>query len=277
LDTCGTGGDRIKTFNISTASTFIVAGAGINVAKHGNRSVTSKSGSADVLESLGLKLDLEPKEVERVIEEVNIGFIFAPRFHPAMKYAIGPRRELGIRTVFNILGPLTNPAGADAQLVGVYDRNLTEPLAHSLKNLGCKEAMVVHGLAGLDEISTLGKTVISWLKEDEITTLEIGPEDFGVKTARQNDIRGTTPDESAEITFKILNGYYEINDPKTEIALVNGVAGIIVAGKARDFDYGMEMARESINSGKAYKKLKSIVKVSSGDLSKLEELESKYA
>lgn len=276
VDTCGTGGDKIKTFNISTTAAFVVAGAGGAVAKHGNRSVTSKSGSADVLERLGLNLNLEPEAVENAIEKVGIGFMFAPAFHPAMKYAIGPRREVGIRTVFNVLGPLTNPAGANTQLLGVYDRTLTEPLAHALKNLGCEEAMVVHGLDGLDEISTIGKTVISWLREDEVTTVETVPKDFGVKLARPEDIKGTTPDESAEITFKILNGCCETNDPKTEIVLVNGVAGIIVGGKAEDFSYGMELARESIDSGAAYKKLKALVKASHGNLSKLEELELKY-
>ena len=276
VDTCGTGGDKIKTFNISTTAAFVVAGAGGAVAKHGNRSVTSKSGSADVLERLGLNLNLEPEAVENAIEKVGIGFMFAPAFHPAMKYAIGPRREVGIRTVFNVLGPLTNPAGANTQLLGVYDRTLTEPVAHALKNLGCEEAMVVHGLDGLDEISTIGKTVISWLREDEVTTVETVPKDFGVKLARPEDVKGTTPDESAEITFKILNGCYDINDPKTEIVLVNGVAGIIVGGKAEDFSYGMELARESIDSGAAHKKLKALVKASHGNLSKLEELELKY-
>ena len=276
VDTCGTGGDKIKTFNISTTAAFVVAGAGGAVAKHGNRSVTSKSGSADVLERLGLNLNLEPEAVENAIEKVGIGFMFAPAFHPAMKYAIGPRREVGIRTVFNVLGPLTNPAGANTQLLGVYDRTLTEPVAHALKNLGCEEAMVVHGLDGLDEISTIGKTVISWLREDEVTTVETVPKDFGVKLARPEDIKGTTPDESAEITFKILNGCCDINDPKTEIVLVNGAAGIVVGGKAEDFSYGMELARESIGSGAAYKKLKALVKSSHGNLSKLEELELKY-
>jgi len=276
VDTCGTGGDKIKTFNISTTAAFVVAGAGVAVAKHGNRSVTSKSGSADVLERLGLNLSIEPEAVERAVEKMGIGFMFAPAFHPAMKFAIGPRRELGIRTVFNVLGPLTNPADANAQLLGVYDRKLTEPLAHVLKNLGCEEAMVVHGLDGLDEISTIGKTAISWLKENEVTTIETVPKDFGVKLVRPDDVKGTTPDESAEITFKILNGRCDTNDPKREIVLVNGVAGIILGGKAENFSYGMELARESIDSGGAYKKLKALVKTSNGDLSKLEELELKY-
>lgn len=276
VDTCGTGGDKIKTFNISTTAAFVVAGAGVAVAKHGNRSVTSKSGSADILERLGLNLDMEPKAVEKAVEQVGIGFMFAPAFHPAMRYAIGPRKELGIRTVFNVLGPLVNPAAANAQLLGVHDHKLVEPLSHALKRLGCEEAMVVHDLDGLDEISTIGKTVISWLKENEVTTIETVPKDFGVRLSRPEDLRGTTPDESAEITFRILNGHCGINDPKTEIVLVNAATGIIVGGEAEDFSYGMKLARESIESGAAYKKVKSLVKTSNGDLSKLEELELKY-
>lgn len=276
VDTCGTGGDRIKTFNISTTAAFVVAGAGVAVAKHGNRSVTSKSGSADVLERLGFNLNLKPEAVKTAIEKIGIGFMFTPSFHPAMRYAIGPRREIGIRTIFNVLGPLTNPANANAQLLGVYDRALIETSAYVLKNLGCEEAMVVHGLDGLDEISTIGKTAIAWLREGKVTMIETGPEDFGVKLARPEDIKGTTPEESAEITFKVLNGYCEPNDQKREIVLVNAVAGIIVGGKAEDFNYGMELARESIDSGVAYKKLRRLVKTYKGDMSKLEELELKY-
>lgn len=276
VDTCGTGGDKIKTFNISTTAAFVAAGAGVPVAKHGNRSVTSKSGSADVLERLGLNLNAEPKAVERAIEEVGVGFMFAPAFHPAMKYAIGPRREVGIRTVFNVLGPLTNPADANAQLLGVYDRRLTEPLAYSLKNLGCEEAMVVHGLDGLDEVSTIGKTAISWLRMGEVNTREMSPKDFGVKRAKIEDIKGTTPEESAEITFKILYGCFAADEPKREIVQVNGAAAIVVAGKAEKFGGGMELAHESIESGAAYKKLMELVKFSCGDLSKLERLESTH-
>ncbi len=276
IDTCGTGGDKIKTFNISTTAAFVTAGANVSVAKHGNRSVTSKSGSADVLERLGLDLHMEPKAVEETIEIIGIGFMFAPIFHPAMKYAIGPRREVGIRTVFNVLGPLTNPANANAQLLGVYDRRLTEPLAYSLKNLGCEEAMVVHGLDGLDEISTIGKTAISWLRMGEVNTMEMAPKDFGVKLAKMENIKGSTPEKSAEITFKILYGCFDANEPKREIVQVNGAAAIIIAGKAEDFSGGMELAHESIESGAAYKKLRKLVKFSSGNLTKLEQLESKY-
>jgi anthranilate phosphoribosyltransferase len=276
VDTCGTGGDKIKTFNISTTAAFVVAGADIAVAKHGNRSVTSKCGSADVLERLGLNLTMSPEDVEKAIEEVGVGFMFAPAFHPAMKHAIGPRREVGIRTVFNVLGPLTNPADANAQLLGVYDPRLTEPLAYSLRSLGCEEAMIVHGVDGLDEISTIGKTVISWLRAGEVTTREMRPKDFGVKLAKAEDIKGTTPEESADVTFKILNGYVDVADPKREIVQVNGAAAIIAAGKAEDFGYGIEAAQESIESGAAYRKLKELIKFSRGDLSKLEQLETDY-
>jgi anthranilate phosphoribosyltransferase len=276
VDTCGTGGDKIKTFNISTAAAFVIAGAGVAIAKHGNRSVTSRSGSADVLEKLGLNLKMSPETVEATIEQIGVGFLFAPAFHPAMKYAVEPRREIGIRTVFNVLGPLTNPASANAQLLGVYDQKLAEPLAYALKKLGCEEAMVVHGLDGLDEISTLGKTVIAWLKEGEVATMEVAPKDFGVKQARVADIKGTAPEESAEIMFEILNGNCAVDEPKTEIVLVNSAAGIMVGGNAEDFSYGMTVAHRSIESGAAVKKLKALIKASGGDLSKLEELERRY-
>jgi anthranilate phosphoribosyltransferase len=277
VDTCGTGGDKIKTFNISTCAAFVAAGADVFVAKHGNRSVTSKCGSADVLERLGLNLNIEPEMIEKAIEKVGIGFMFAPKFHPAMKYAIGPRREMGIRTVFNVLGPLTNPANSNAQLLGVYNKILTEPISYSLKKLGCEEAMVVHGLDGLDEISTIGKTVVSWLRKGKVNTKEMTPEDFGVNKAKIEDIKGASPDESAEITFKILNGYFNSDHPKREIVEVNGAAAIIVAGKANDFTDGLELANESIESGKAYKKLKELIEFSQGDSSRLEQLENKNA
>jgi anthranilate phosphoribosyltransferase len=193
-----------------------------------------------------------------------------------MKHAIGPRREVGIRTVFNVLGPLTNPADANAQLLGVYDSRLTEPLAYALKSLGCEEAMIVHGLDGLDEISTIGKTVVSWLREDTVTTKEMAPKDFGVKQAKIEDIKGTTPEESAVITFKILNCNIDADDPRREIVQVNGAAAIIAAGKAEDFGYGIEAAYESIESGAAYRKLKELIKFSRGDMSKLEQLETEH-
>jgi anthranilate phosphoribosyltransferase len=277
LDTCGTGGDKVKTFNISTASAFLIAGAGIAVAKHGNRSVTSTSGSADVLEKLGLNLNVDPKSVEGIIEKVGIGFMFAPKFHPAMKYAIGPRRQIGIRTVFNILGPLTNPANANAQVVGVYDKEWVTPLAQVLQTLGCEEAMVVHGLDGLDELSIIGKTSIAWLRDGGISRLEKTPKDFGFKKATLDEISGPSLEESSVLTFKLLHNLLTPKDPKRNIVLMNAAAGILVSGKADTFDYGIELADESINNGAAYKKLKAMIKASNGDLSNIEELETNYA
>jgi len=276
VDTCGTGGDRVKTFNISTTAAFVMAGAGVTIAKHGNRSVTSKSGSADILEKLGFNLNLSPDMVKKSIEKVGIGFMFAPVFHDAMKHAIGPRREIGIRTAFNILGPLTNPANATAQLLGAYDKTLIEPLVYVLEKLGCEEAMVVHGLDGLDEISTIGRTAIAQLKEGKVSLLEVTPKDFGVKLAKPEDIKGTTPEQSAELTFRILCGCEENGDPKRDIVLVNAAAGTVVGRKADDFRYGIELACESIDSGAAYKKLKGLIKASGGDLLQLERLESTY-
>jgi anthranilate phosphoribosyltransferase len=277
VDTCGTGGDKIKTFNVSTASAFVIAGTGVAIAKHGNRSVTSRSGSADVLEQFGFNLKMTPEAVEKSIEQIGIGFMFAPAFHPAMKYAVEPRRELGIRTVFNVLGPLANPACANAQVVGVYAPKLTNTLACVLKRLGCEEAMVVHGLDGLDEISTIGKTAIAWLKDGKVENFTVDPIDFGVKQANAADIQGKTPEDNAEIIFKILNGFVRPNDAKMEMVLVNSAAGIIVGGKAENFKSGMELARESITSGAAGMKLRLLVEASGGSLSKIEELESKYA
>ncbi len=272
VDTCGTGGDKIKTFNISTASAFVIAGAGVAVAKHGNRAVSSKSGSADVLEKLGANLNMEPKTVQDTIEKIGVGFMYAPAFHPAMKYAAEPRKELGFRTIFNLLGPLTNPASANAQLLGVYDSKLTEPLAQALRKSGCEEAMVVHGLDGLDEISTVGKTTIMHLKKGEIEEITSKPSDFGVKKARLTDLQASTSDESAKTIFGILSG--RLSDSKAEIVLVNSAAGIIVGGKAHNFQEGMEAARESIESGAAFRKLEALIEASGGNKSKLEELEA---
>ena len=276
VDTCGTGGDKIKTFNVSTASAFVIAGTGIAVAKHGNRAVTSNSGSADALEKLGLKLNSPPKEIEKAIETIGIGFLFAPEFHPAMKFAAEPRREIGIRTVFNLLGPLTNPASANAQVLGVYDPKLTEPVAYALERLGCEEAMVVHGLGGLDEISTIGKTAISHLKNSKVTQIETSPRTFGVKKVTEADLEASTSAESAQTIFRILTSSLPIDDPKTEFVLVNAAAGIIVGGKASNFKEGMELAKKSIESGAAYSKLEKLVASSGGNLQKLEELKAIY-
>lgn len=277
LDTCGTGGDRVKTFNVSTVAAFVAAGAGVTVAKHGNRSVTSKCGSADLLERLGVNLAQEPSSVEKTIEQVGIGFIFAPAFHPAMKYAVAPRREMGIRTVFNILGPLGNPADADVRLLGVYDPSLTVTLASVLSNLGCTEAMVVHGLDGLDEISTVGETIIAWLRDGAISKIATTPQTFGLKPSHMQELAGVSPDESAVIAFKLLSNLCERGDPKEGIVLANVAAALVIAGKADGFLTGMELGRESLRTGAAYRKLRDLVKATGGNLSSLEELESIYA
>ena len=272
VDTCGTGGDKIKTFNISTAVALVAAGAGIPIAKHGNRSVTSKAGSADVLEALGVKIDLAPPEVERCIEKIGFGFMFAPVFHGAMKYATPVRQEIGIRTVFNVLGPLTNPANAQAQVLGVYDRDLTEVLANVLVGLGVKRAMVVHGLDGLDEISNLGKTQISEVKGDEVRTYTVEPEDFGFNLAKPEDIKGYDREGNATLMIKLLKGE---DGPRRDVVLMNSAAAMIVGGKVSDFKEGVEVAKEAIDSGKAYEKLQALIKATGGDISRLEALEAK--
>lgn len=273
VDTCGTGGDRIKTFNVSTVAAFVIAGACVPVAKHGNRAVTSNSGSADVLEKLGLNLAMSPQTVQTTIEKIGIGFMFAPAFHPSMRFAMQSRKELGIRTVFNMLGPLTNPANATGHLLGVYDAKLVRPLANVLNKLGCETAMVVHGLNGLDEISTLGKTCIAYLNRGQICDLEVNPEFFGVKQAQEVDLKVSSIDEGTKTIFQILTGK-NLDDLKTEIVLVNSAAGIIVGGKADNFAEAMQIAKESISSGAAYNKLKELIDISGGSLQTLEELEA---
>ncbi|MHA1380540.1 MAG: anthranilate phosphoribosyltransferase [Candidatus Helarchaeota archaeon] len=272
VDTCGTGGDVFKTFNISTIASFVVAGAGINVAKHGNRSVTSKCGSADLLEGFGVNINAEPDIVEKCIEK-GIGFMFAPKFHPAMKYAIGPRRELGLRTVFNILGPLTNPANANSQLLGVFDPNLTEKMAHALNSLGIDSAFVVHGNPGIDEISTIGKTKISELINNEIKTYYLEPSDFSIPKAEFKDIKGGILEDNLRITYDILNG---IKSKKTDIVLLNSAFGIVLGKKADRITEGLEVARVSISSGNAYKKLIELIINSGGSMEKIELLEDKF-
>ena len=263
----------MKTFNISTIAAFVIAGAGINTAKHGNRSVTSACGSADVLEELGLKLNSDPQIVEKAIEDFGIGFMFAPLFHPAMKSVSVPRREMGVRTIFNILGPLTNPADADAQILGVYDENLVEPLALVLRKLGCKEAMIVHGLDGLDEITVTGKTAIAWLSEGNIALQHVSPESLGLKKAKIEEIQGGNVEHNTELCYKILNN--SIAGSRKDIVLINAAAGIIVGGKASDFSEGLEIASKSIEDGAAYRKLRDLVRAC-GDIAKLEEVESRY-
>jgi anthranilate phosphoribosyltransferase len=262
VDTCGTGGDKIKTFNISTISAFVIAGAGIPIAKHGNRSVTSKAGSADLLEALGVRIDMAPVDVEKAVEKIGIGFMFAPTFHGAMKYAIGPRKEIGIRTVFNILGPLTNPANAHAQVLGVYDADLTEKMAGVLLKLGTKRALVVHGKGGLDEISTFGKTKVSELKEGEIKTYEITPEDFGIKRASPGDLSGGDAKQNAGIAVSILKD--KEKGPMRDIILLNSAAGIYVGGLATSIADAILLAGESIDTGNAYDKLEALINFSRG-------------
>jgi anthranilate phosphoribosyltransferase len=259
LDTCGTGGDMSHTFNISTTVAFVVAGTGLPVAKHGNRSVSSRSGSADVLEALGVKIDLPPARVERCLFETGFGFLFAPLFHPAMKYAIGPRREMGIRTIFNILGPLTNPAGAQRQILGVFADKLTETLAKVLGNLGALHAMVVHGEDGLDEVSITDKTKVSQLKDSKTDTFTIAPEDFGIWRSAIEHIRGGNKEDNAAITLSILKGE---KGPKRDIVLINSAAALVVGGKTDDLRTGFGMAAESIDSGMALKKLEDVKRVS---------------
>ena len=256
LDTCGTGGDSANTFNVSTATAFVAAGGGVKVAKHGNRSVSSQCGSADVLERLGLKLDILPSDVERCIREVGIGFLFAPLFHGAMKYAAGPRREIGLRTIFNVLGPLTNPAGATAQLLGVYDLGLTEKMANVLGKLGTKEAFVVCGEGRFDEISICGTSKVSHLRDGDVTTFEMTPEEYGFKRATPDAINGGDASENARIILDILEGEH---GPKRDIVLLNAGAAFVAAGLDNDLKAGIERAKESIDSGKAKEKLDSLI------------------
>ncbi len=252
VDTCGTGGDRTNTFNISTASAFVVAGAGLKVAKHGNRSVSSLCGSADVIQTLGVNLDIPPEMVEKCLNEVGIGFLFAQLLHGAMKFAAGPRKQIGIRSIFNILGPLANPAQATAQVLGVYSGHLCEIMAQVLGNLGVSRAMVVHGLDAIDEISITGPTIVAELKDKQVKTYNIAPEQFGFKAATLADIGGGNAQENAQIIINILKGE---KGPKRDIVLLNAGAAIYVGGKAIDLKEGVKLAAESIDSGQALKKL----------------------
>jgi anthranilate phosphoribosyltransferase len=258
VDTCGTGGDLSNTFNVSTVTAIVVAAAGVPVAKHGGRAVSSKSGSADVLEALGVKIDLPPDKVEKCLFETGFGFLFAPLFHPAMKYAVGPRRELGIRTLFNILGPLTNPASAKRQVLGVFSDRLTEPLAKVLGNLGAEDAIVVHGEDGLDEITVCDGTKASRFRKDGVENLYFSPEDFGMERAQIDDLVGGDSEENARIAHEVLDGR---KSAKSDIVLINSAAAIAVSEKAPEMAVALEMARDAIESGRAAKKLEEIVRV----------------
>lgn len=259
VDTCGTGGDHSGTFNISTTVAFVAAGSGLCVAKHGNRAATSQSGSADVLKALGVKIDASPEAVSRCLNEVGIGFLFAPALHGAMKYAIGPRREIGARTIFNALGPLTNPAGAKRQVMGVYGLALTETLANVLNALGSERAFVVHGLDGLDEMTLTGATHVSELHAGQISTYDIHPEDVGLSKAQTSDLAGGDPDENAQMTLRILKGQA---GPKRDIVLLNSAAALVAGDKATDLRDGIRVAAEVIDSGKALAKLEALKEAS---------------
>jgi anthranilate phosphoribosyltransferase len=258
LDTCGTGGDQKGTFNISTTAAFVLAGAGVNVAKHGNRSVSSQSGSADVLGALGVKVDAPKERVEQCIARIGIGFLFAPLLHEAMKYAVQPRRDIGIRTIFNILGPLTNPAMATHQLIGIYSGEMVGMIARVLKNLGSAHAMVVHGLEGLDEISLCGPTKVAELRDGEVKEYSVEPEQFGLKRCRLEELRGGNPEQSAVIVRGILEGG---KGSTRDVVLLNSGAALCVSGKAATIHDGIRLAAESIDSGKARQKLAQLVEM----------------
>ena len=257
IDVVGTGGDGLNTFNISTAAAFVVAGAGLKVAKHGNRAASSQCGSADVLEALGVKFDLAAEQVQKCIEEVGIGFMFAPSFHPATKFAVAPRREIGIRTVFNILGPLTNPAGARNYLLGVADRMLVEKLTLVLQSLGCSHALVVHGEDGLDEITVTGKTLVCELKDGAIKSYTISPEDFGLSKASLDSLKGGTADENAALLRSILSG---ASGPQRDVVLMNAAAALVAGDRVPSLQQGIALAGEAIDSGRALDKLNQLIK-----------------
>ena len=256
LDTCGTGGDGTNTFNISTTTAFVVAGCGVTVAKHGNRSVSSQCGSADLLEALGVNLKLDPEMVEEGLCDIHIGFLFAPLYHGAMKFAATARKEVGIRSVFNMLGPLTNPAGANCQLLGVYAPELTEMFAQALQGMGTRRAFIVHGHDGLDEISLCAPTRISELNEGNIKTYDLSPDHYFSRTADLKDLSGGTPSENAAIALGILKGE---KGPRRDVVLLNAGAALVVAGEAVDITEGIRLAGEAIDSGAAEDKLQQLI------------------
>jgi anthranilate phosphoribosyltransferase len=256
LDTCGTGGSGTNSFNISTTVAFVVSACGVKVAKHGNRAVSSSCGSADVLEALGVNLNITPEAVERSIAGIGIGFLFAPALHGAMKYAIGPRREIGVRTIFNILGPLTNPAGADCQVLGVYREELVEKLAHVLKKLGCRRGFVVHGMDGMDEVTLVGKTRVAEVSQAGVEVKVISPEDFGLASCAADEIRGGDALGNAVIVRDILAGR---DGAKRRVVLLNAAFALVAAGKAADVPEGIRVAAEAIDSGRAAAQLERLV------------------
>ncbi len=259
VDTCGTGGDAATTFNISTASAFVVAAAGGKVAKHGNRSVSSKSGSADVLEAAGVNLDLSPEQVAQCVNEIGVGFMFAPKHHSAMKHAIGPRKEMGVRTIFNVLGPLTNPAGAPNQVLGVFSNLLVEPLAEVLLQLGSEHVLVVHSQDGMDEISVGAPTFVAELKAGKVDTYTIAPEDFGVERSSIDELGVDSADESLSVIKSVFEGN---KGPARDIVQLNAGAAIYAAGLVETLADGISKAGEAIDSGAAMEKLNALVETS---------------
>jgi len=259
IDISGTGGDRWGTFNISTTAAFVVAGAGLAVAKHGARAVSSKCGSAELLDALGVNLNLGPEEVAQCIDKVGIGFLFAPAFHPALHYVLQTRREIGVRTVLDLLGPLVNPAGAKMQVLGLYDGRLTELVAQVLDSPGSQSAFVVYGADGLDELSTTGVNKVSRLEAGTITTFPLDAVELGLARARLSDLHGGEPEENAAITRRVLEGE---KGPHRDIVVLNAAAALLVGGKAADMEEGLELAQEAIDSGKALQKLEQLVEFS---------------
>ncbi|NPA16198.1 MAG: anthranilate phosphoribosyltransferase [Aquificae bacterium] len=262
VDTCGTGGDKVNTFNVSTITAFVVAGAGAKVAKHGNRSVSSKCGSADIMEAIGVNIEMPPEKAAQAIEEIGLAFLFAPIYHPAMKNVIRQRREIGVRTIFNLLGPLSNPAGANYQLMGVYDSQLVEPMARVLSSLGIERAYVVHGMEGLDEVSITSETLVGELNGNELEIYRVTPEEFGLKRASLEDIKGGDLSYNLEIAEKILEG--KDYSPKTDFVALNAAFALKVAGLADSIKEGIELAKETIYSKKAYGVLEKLRQFSRG-------------
>ena len=256
LDTCGTGGDGSGTFNVSTTSAIVVAGCGVRVAKHGNRSISSSCGSADVLEAAGVNISLDADQVSECLKKIGIGFLFAPALHGAMKYAIGPRKEIGIRTIFNVLGPLTNPAGANVQVLGVFSKELTEPIATVLANLGCFRALVVHGEGNLDELTVTGRTTVSELKNGSISNYLLTPEELGLNRHTLEELSGgNDSNEAAQIMLAVLNG---VKGARREMTLLNSGAALMVSGMVSELSEGIEMAADCIDSGAANKKFRQL-------------------
>ncbi|MCX7739160.1 MAG: anthranilate phosphoribosyltransferase [Hydrogenothermaceae bacterium] len=248
VDTCGTGGDKVNTFNVSTISAFVVAAAGGKVAKHGNRSVSSKCGSADIMQALGVDIEMPVEKVAKAIDEIGLGFLFAPLFHPAMKNVIRQRREIGVRTIFNILGPLSNPAQTHYQLIGVYDKDLVEPVTNVLKELGLKRAYVVHGLEGLDEVSLSNKTLVGRLEDGEVEVYTVEPEDFGLKKVDLDFLKGGDVELNKKIVIDILSG--KDNSPKTDFVALNSAFSLHLIRVASTVKEGVEISKETIHSGK---------------------------